>query len=394
MNKNYFQKLEAALKKAEIVTPSLIIDLDILKRNLNYLKTHIPETCDFRLVAKSLPSPELITYCCNIMRTQRLMTFSLSMLKAISSQNAGYEQMLGKPMPAQAAARYLEEFPSVNDRSNDILWLIDTKKRLQEYLNLAASKKIVMQIVLEIDVGLRRGGFRGGAEFEEALVLIRDSKNLELAGLMGYDPHVPKMPKIFGWQKTEKQAVKDRYKRAVGQVSEILGGDVAEGIIRNGAGSPTIYNYSDAGIVNELAAGSALVKPSDFDLPGLRNYKPAAFIATPALKVIDKPLAPGPEKLSGIFRTLGILPPKSIFLYGGKWMAAPVYPKGLEYYTLMGRSSNQEALKGPADLELKPDDFVFLRPTQSEFVLLQFGKILVYENEEIKESWSVYPVHG
>ena len=53
----------------------------------------------------------------------------------------------------------------------------------------------------------------------------------------------------------------------------------------NMAGSPTFGLYSTTSHANEISAGSALVKPSDFDLPILKAFKPAAFIATPALKV-------------------------------------------------------------------------------------------------------------
>jgi len=38
---------------------------------------------------------------------------------------------------------------------------------------------------------------------------------------------------------------------------------------------------------------------------------------------------------------------------------------------------------------LQQDDFVFLRPTQSESVFLQFGDIWVYENGAITERWPI-----
>lgn len=44
---------------------------------------------------------------------------------------------------------------------------------------------------------------------------------------------------------------------------------------------------------------------------------------------------------------------------------------------------------GSMTIDLKQDDLIFLRPTQSEAVFLQFGDILVYEDGKITGSWPV-----
>ena len=47
-------------------------------------------------------------------------------------------------------------------------------------------------------------------------------------------------------------------------------------------------------------------------------------------------------------------------------------------------------LNGGPDLDISPDEFVFLRPHQSEAVFLQFGDIAVYEDGAIVERWPVF----
>ena len=161
-------------------------------------------------------------------------------------------------------------------------------------------------------------------------------------------------------------------------------------MIRNMAGSPTFGLYTDTDLANEIAAGSALVKPSDFDLPILKDFLPASFIATPAIKVSNGVRLPGLEYAN---RALG--KPKSgktVFLHGGYWKADPVHPGGLKYSNLFGRSSNQEMLVAPKNSSLKVDDFVFLRPTQSEAVFLQFPKIAVFSGGDIVDQWQPLPV--
>ena len=39
-----------------------------------------------------------------------------------------------------------------------------------------------------------------------------------------------------------------------------------------------------------------------------------------------------------------------------------------------------------------PDDYVFLRPNQSEAVFLQFGDIALFDGEKITGVWPTFPV--
>ena len=64
--------------------------------------------------------------------------------------------------------------------------------------------------------------------------------------------------------------------------------------------------------------------------------------------------------------------------------------QGLINNGLFGRSTNQELLNGSRNIHLQTDDWVFLRPTQSEFVFLQFGDIAVYDGGAIIERWPVF----
>ena len=92
------------------------------------------------------------------------------------------------------------------------------------------------------------------------------------------------------------------------------------------AGSPTFGLYKNTELANELAAGSALVKPSDFDMPILKDFEAAAFIATPALKISDELAIAAWEYSENIVGR----PQKGtgIFIHGGYWMAAPIWRKG------------------------------------------------------------------
>ncbi|WP_395384038.1 hypothetical protein ACHMW4_01750 [Mesorhizobium sp. UC22_110] len=140
-----------------------------------------------------------------------------------------------------------------------------------------------------------------------------------------------------------------------------------------------------------MSIGSAFVLPSDFDTAGLAGFRPAAFIATPVLKVVEAQL-PGPAFVGRALQMLGRFPHRGCYIYGGKWMAKPAFPEGAREEATLGQSSNQQFMALPADAMLQPDDFFFLRPTQSEFVLQQFGTIAVFSQGHVIEQWPVLPV--
>ena len=53
----------------------------------------------------------------------------------------------------------------------------------------------------------------------------------------------------------------------------------------------------------------------------------------------------------------------------------PVSPAGIQANGVYGVSTNQMMYNGSPASELVPGDQLFFRPTQSEFVLLQFGDL-------------------
>lgn len=389
---SYFQQLQIALARAELAEPVLVIDRDRLDANIDRLRTHLPQGMAYRIVAKSLPSAPLIDYVARRARTDRLMSFNTNMVEQLIALMPEADQLLGKPIPLNAVKSIFEraDTSGASALQQKVQWLIDTPERIEQYEAFAASSGLNLRINLEIDVGLHRGGMEPGDALATALQRISNSNHLELSGLMGYEPHLTKLPNLAGWPKRAKKGAADRFREALAQVSSVLGEGHSDAMIRNMAGSPTFGLYTDTDLANEIAAGSALVKPSDFDLPILKDFLPASFIATPAIKVSNGVRLPGLEYAN---RALG--KPKSgktVFLHGGYWKADPVYPGGLKYSNLFGRSSNQEMLVAPKNSSLKVDDFVFLRPTQSEAVFLQFPKIAVFSGGDIVDQWQPLPV--
>lgn len=383
MHEPYFAELSAALKRAGLMRPVLVIDRARLDANIAAIRKSVDAAnLPLRVVAKSLPSLPLLEAVMGGINSRRLMVFSAEMLLQLQPvQMALY--LMGKPLPVSEFARVLDKAgPNLAALAQ---WLIDTPERLGQYLEVAKARNVPLSVNFEIDVGLHRGGFADPQVLSGA-VRQAQAAGAAVMGLMGYDPHVPKMPspdKSFA-------ASQEAYRKAI-EVLKGAGLDPAS-LTLNSAGSPTFRRHCKGSVANEVSVGSAFVKPGDFDLDDLADLQPASFIATPVIKASADQALPGVEALSGAIHWWDRNSQRGFFIHGGHWLAKPVSPPGLEYSKLFGRSSNQELLTGSKLVELKPDDHVFLRPDQSEALFLQFGDIAVYDGREIAEMWPTLPV--
>ncbi len=391
LTRDYFIGLQKALHKKAVGEPVLVIDMPRLNRNIDKLRADLPADMNYRIVAKSLPVPNLLSHIAKRAGTDRFMSFNAVMTRQVLDHMPRADILHGKPFAVAAAAQFLQDLPkSRRAQVKQIQWLIDSPARYQQYAKLARKTGHDLQFNLEIDVGLHRGGLTPGPELEKLLRALAANRQCHLAGFMGYEPHLPKLPNLQGWPARAKVGAWSLYGAALDQARAIFGETHVTNMTRNMGGGPTIRMYKNTDLANELAAGSALVKPSVFDTPLLRVFEAASFIAAPVLKVSRNVHFPAAEFADGL---LGAPPSEtSIFTHGGYWMATPVFPKGLAYNDIFGRSTNQDFMNGPAKLAIEPDDFIFLRPHQSEAVFLQFPKVAVFDGRKISEIWAPFSV--
>ncbi len=369
----------------------LLLDLDRLDQNIKVLRESIRPPKQFRVVDKSLPSLPLLRYVFEHAATDRVMSFHEPFLAQVAEQFPAAQVLLGKPMPVKSAAEFYAGLHGGFVPEQQLQWLIDTPERLEEYSALAERLQRRMRINVEIDVGLHRGGVQDTATLDRILAIIAaHPARLEFAGFMGYDPHVAKVPTWARSRASLIQEVRTIYRGYVDYVRAHYPQLWNERVTLNGAGSPTYRLYEDDTLLNDLSVGSALMKPTDFDLDTLAPHVPALFIATPVLKASASARLPGLDWLSRILDWWNPNLARTFFLYGGYWMAHPVAPTGLHNNALFGRSSNQEMLNGSARVALGVDDYVFLRPTQSEAVMLQFGDLVVVRGGKIVDQWPVF----
>jgi len=388
---HYFQHLNDILRKNGDGRPRLLLDLDALDRNIARLITDKNPRATYRLVEKSLPCPDLIAYVLAKTGSNRLMSFHLPFLQQDTRRFANADILLGKPLPARAVTRFYQDgVTSGFNPATQLNWLVDTDARLAQYQEIARSQRVTMRIVIEIDVGMHRGGVKDSAQLESLLKRIAaDREHLNFAGFMGYDAHIGKIPAIVESRDESFRKSIAVYQQHIDFAGERFSQLFNERMLFNGAGSPTFALHKEKSPCNDLSAGSCLVKPSDFDVATLQPFEPAAFIATPVLKMLERTDIPAIESVTGLMAHWNPNLQRTHFIYGGRWLAKPWSPEGISDNAAYGFSSNQQMFNGSRATALNVDDHIFLRPTQSEAVFLQFGDIWSVRGGELHGRWPV-----
>ncbi|MFY0663996.1 MAG: alanine racemase [Natronospirillum sp.] len=364
----------AALQQAGIERPALVLDWQAFQHNLTYLNDHLPAGYHRRIADKSLPSLDLLDHVLSGLHAQATMSFHLPLTQKVLARFPHLEVLMGKPMPFGEVQRFLSACP----QASQVIWLIDSEQRLAQYRTLAENG-LPLRVAFEVDIGLGRGGFVDPSALARA---VANKGALTVTGVMGYEAHVNALPSLLGRGERAQRNAQARLQRFVDHLPED-----ARQIINTG-GSMTALMLPEAGAGNDLTIGSAVVKPSHFDQSCNHELKPALFVVTPVLKVHPHGL-PGYPRLSQWLRRLHIIAPEIAFIYGGNWLAEPIWPVGLKNSPFYGPSSNQQGFIVPRGATTP--SHVVLRPTQSEALISHFPCIWVYRDGQISEQWPTLP---
>lgn len=388
----YFSRLQQGLRDAGIAMPLIVVDRERLQRNLARIAQRA--ALPLRVVVKSLPAMALVDAAMAAWQTDRAMLFNAPQLLQLARERPRVRPLLGKPLPAAAAQRVIAGLaPQGAAALQRIEWLVDTPERMRQYRDLARAAQRPLQVNVEIDVGLHRGGIESADALAAMLAIVRNEPLLHWTGFMGYDAHVAAIPDLPGARRRAADTARERYAALWQAAVQLLPAQaLRESLTLNTGGSLTFHLHDEPGLPNEVAVGSAAVKPSEFDVASLTELEPAVFIATPVLKDLsDFRLPEGVSWVAALARTWDPNQRRAFAIHGGQWHADVVSPGGIAASGLFGASSNQQVMVASAATGLRPDDFVFFRPRHSEAVLLQFGDIAMVEQGRVVEMAPVFP---
>lgn len=388
----YFASLNNTLKKSGLYRPMLLLDLNALDDNIFGIKQSINPKNNYRIVTKSLPSAPLLSYIMGKTNTNKLMVFHQPFLNHIANTFPNADVLLGKPLPVKSAALFYRSLQHhcTFKAHQQLQWLVDTPLRLAQYRQLAATLGVKLRINIELDVGLHRGGLQSLQQLQSMMDIIQANPGrLEFSGFMGYDAHIAKLPAVLKIAERAFAQSQALYRQYVTWLRQRYPDIRIDSLCLNGAGSLTMLLHKHNSVINDVAAGSCLVKPTTYDIPSLKAFRNASYIASPVLKKTSGMLLPSIESLRHIAPLWDPNLQQTYFIYGGQWLADYESPAGLADNALFGVSSNQAMVNGSTATGLNVDDHIFFRPRQSESVFLQFGEILAYRDNGELMQWPV-----
>jgi D-serine deaminase-like pyridoxal phosphate-dependent protein len=179
-----FLSTSLGLRKSEIETPALLVDLDAMEHNLRLmsqffqsrksrLRPHFKNHRVLELAALQMEQGAIGITCANLWQAERLVHFGIRNI-LIANEIAG----------EACLRRYLELC-----REAPVILALDNAAVVRDLARLAGKNAAGVNVLVDIDLGLERCGVSPG-EPAATLALEIAERGLRLRGVMGYEGHL------------------------------------------------------------------------------------------------------------------------------------------------------------------------------------------------------------
>ena len=234
--------------KTLLDTPALLLDLDILERNIDT----IAERCkasgvDWRPHTKGHKSPVIAQKC---IAAGAIGVTCAKLGEAEVMAAAGIRNILiaNQVVGPQKVARLVNL-----RRLADVMVSVDDPTHIAEVGAAATAIGVSVRVLIEVNVGMNRSGVEPGSAVAELARRAEETDGVEYAGIMGYEGHAMGLPD--GEKETE-------CKRCVGLLAESVAALGAAGMkapIVSAGGTGTLAYTPDLPGVTEIQAGGGVM---------------------------------------------------------------------------------------------------------------------------------------
>ena len=384
---------------ASFDSPLAILDLDALNRNAAAL-TQRAHGLPIRVASKSLRVPEVLRHVLGLPGFAGILGFSLPEALALSA--AGFSDIVvAYPTTHRAGIRELAQNPEACER---ITLMVDSAAHL-DFLQAAVAdiQAPPLRVCIDVDASLRlaepilRDRLHIGARrspvrtVDDALNLVAGiqarADAFQLVGVMSYEGQIAgsanagASPRQAVLRRLQAASIAELKERRTAVIAAIRNEADLEFV--NGGGTGSLEASAAEGSLTELAAGSGLFAPGLFDGYTHFQHEPAAYFATPVVRIPS---------------------PGWVTVFQGGWIASGppgadrlptiAWPAGLEYSAAEGPGEVQTPLHGPGAAALALGDHVFFRHAKSGELAEHVNEFHVYSNGQIIDRWATYRGKG
>lgn len=171
---------------ADVETPALVVDLDVMERNLEEYAAFADEHgVRLRSHAKTHKIPALA-------HRQHERTgggiLCQTLGEAAVMAHHGVDDIYLSYMVVEPSK--LDRLVALAERLDDFATTVDSRDNLRPVQEAAARRDATVDVVLELDIGLERVGVSPGPDAVELAADIAERSNVRLAGVMAYEGHL------------------------------------------------------------------------------------------------------------------------------------------------------------------------------------------------------------
>lgn len=244
------------MDEADIQTPSLVLDLDALERNIkqmgDYAKAHGMRHRVHGKMHKSVDVAKLqeklggaVGVCCQ--KVSEAEVFVRGGIKDV---------LVSNQVRDPAKIDRLASLPKLGSR---IIVCVDDLDNVADLSGAAVDHGTQLEIFIEIDCGAGRCGVTTTPAVIEIAKAVQAAENLKFAGIQAYQGAMQHLDTY--------EARKEKLDTAIAMVKDAVEGLKAEGIeceLVSGGGTGSYYFESNSGVYNELQCGSYAFMDADY----------------------------------------------------------------------------------------------------------------------------------
>jgi D-serine deaminase-like pyridoxal phosphate-dependent protein len=275
--------------RAELPTPALLVDLDMLETNLKTMADHCKRSgIGFRPHSKTHKCPEIARrqVASGALGISAATVPEVEALVAAGIQNVLLTSPIVEP---RKIARMVE----LAKQGGEVMLSVGHPREGELLGEAAEAAGVTVAVLVDIDVGDRRTGILPGEPALELAKLLAKNRRIRIRGLQAYAGHASH---AVGFDKRETVS-RDAMAKAA-QTRELLAKAGFEMGILSG-GSTGTYNIDSAGGVTELQAGSYVFMDVDYRRIGGRDGSEVYADFLPSLTVLTTVVnATHPDRVS------------------------------------------------------------------------------------------------
>ncbi|NOC92465.1 MULTISPECIES: 3-hydroxy-D-aspartate aldolase BhcC [unclassified Ruegeria] len=244
------------MDEADIQTPSLVLDLDALERNIkkmgDYAKAHGMRHRVHGKMHKSVDVAKLqekiggaVGVCCQ--KVSEAEVFVRGGIKDV---------LVSNQVRDPAKIDRLASLPKLGSR---IIVCVDDLDNVADLSGAAVDHGTQLEVFVEIDCGAGRCGVTTTSDVIEIAKAVEAAENLKFTGIQAYQGAMQHLDSY--------EARKEKLDTAIAMVKDAVKGLKAEGIeceLVSGGGTGSYYFESNSGVYNELQCGSYAFMDADY----------------------------------------------------------------------------------------------------------------------------------